>query len=170
MHSRLTNVVTADRVWEKRVERGLGTEPCDLTPYELDPGHYTGPLFDTHLHIPSIPDARPIEEELSSPFLDVANLENFNYAFPQLGVNITIAEIACTLEYERTGGAISFFPVFQQTLDPSLAVVNRSMEMYPDLFFPFINALGRDEGVPTVGNGRSNRNTCDLSETLRRVR
>lgn len=143
---------TAEQVWDKRVERGMGDETCEATPHELPEGVYAGPLIDTHLHIPHIPDARPIEEELSSPFIDVANSEDINRVFPQLGVTVTMAEIACTLQNEGTDGAIAFFSVFQGTRPHSLQVVKRSTEAYPDLFFPFINSLGNEDGVPTIGN------------------
>lgn len=143
---------TSDQVWETRVDRAIGSEPCEAQPHRLDPTLYTGPLIDTHLHIPHPPDSRPLAAELDNPYLEVANLEIYNPQFPSLGVNVSIAEIACTLQNEGTSGAIAFFPVFQPTLGPSLEVVRRTMEQYPDLLFPFISPLGRQGGVPTVRN------------------
>ncbi len=137
-------------VWKKRIERAMGDESCTESPHQLNPNFYTGPLIDTHYHVPHLPDSQPLQGELSSPYLDVANLERFNHEFPLLGVNMSAAEIACSLRNEGTDGAFAFFPVFPQIADQSIEVVRLSMNQYGDIFFPFINAGGA--GTPTVEN------------------
>lgn len=138
------------KIWQKRIDRAIGDETCDASPHQVNPDHYTGTLIDTHFHIPHMPDSQPVQGELTSPYLDVANIERFNHKFPILGVNKSISEIACTLKHEGTDGVFAFFPVFPQIADPSVEVVKRTMDEYPDLFFPFINAAGA--GSATVGN------------------
>lgn len=139
-----------ERVWQTRIARGIGDTACDTSPHELNPDLYVGPLIETHFHIPHMPDSRPVQGELTSSYLDVAGQERFNIKFPLLGVNNPIAKIACTLEHEGTDGVFAFFPVCPQMAGPSIEVVKRTMDLYPDLLFPFINAGGN--GTATAAN------------------
>ncbi len=138
------------KVWQKRLDNAVGDHACDEPPYQMNPEHYTGPVIDSHFHIPWLPDAEPVEGELISPYLDAVGHERFDVKFPVLGVNRSMDEIACTLIRERTAAVFAFFPVFLHVPEMSVEVVKRTEDRYPDLFFPFINPPGR--GTATVEN------------------
>lgn len=94
--------------------------------------YYTGPLIDTHLHIPSPLDA--------------------NDGNPVLRKDMTMADIACTLHYEGTQSAFSFFPVYagDSSYEKFYKAADNAKAKYPDLFVRFINPPGKQSGVPTV--------------------
>lgn len=94
--------------------------------------YYTGRLIDTHLHIPSPEDS-----------------DNGN---PVLNKDVTMDDIACTLQYENTEYAFSFFPVHINTTPHSLFydAAETAKTKYPKLFFRFMNPPGGTSGVPTV--------------------
>ncbi len=100
------------------------------------------------MHIANIPDADldATEEELAEEA----------GGRPSLGVNVTIPEIACVLQQEGTTSALSFFPVYpdvENLAKHMVDVATRTMELYPDLFIPFImppDDDGSPDGFPTV--------------------
>ena len=145
------SVGASDEVWEKRIERAIGDgSECEYTVHTpVDPTYYNGPLIDTHFHIPHMPDSSPQRGELNNPYLDVANLSDYNAVFPLLGVNISVDEIACSLRGEGTDAVFAFFPVFPNISSQALEVTQRTMDAYPELFIPFINATGKDD-VPSA--------------------
>lgn len=97
--------------------------------------YYTGPLIDTHLHIPSPEDS-----------------DNGN---PVLWQDMSMKDIACTLKYEGTQAAFSFFPVYVDSpLDEFYRAAERAEEKYPNRFVRFINAPSNQTGVPTVTANR----------------
>lgn len=94
--------------------------------------YYDGRLIDTHLHIPSPEDS-----------------DNGN---PVLNKDMTMDDIACTLQYEDTDYAFSFFPVYINST-PHTDFYNAARiakNKYPKKFFRFINPPGGTSGVPTV--------------------
>lgn len=139
------SVETDPPLVEKRdpwIERMLATEDCPVIEkpeYSYDGTLYEGKLIDSHLHMPV-----PMQEEPEP------NSWGPNEP-PNLGKDIWMSEIVCTLEGEGTDSGFTFFSVFtgideQLTLD----VVNRTMELYPDLFIPFINPPGSDQVFTSV--------------------
>ncbi len=97
--------------------------------------YYTGPLIDTHLHIPSPEDS--------------------NNGNPVLWQDMSMKDIACTLKYEGTQSAFSFFPVYVNSpLDEFYLAAERAQAKYPDVFVRFINPPGNQNGVPTVTANR----------------
>ncbi|MBI4407906.1 MAG: amidohydrolase family protein [Candidatus Kerfeldbacteria bacterium] len=97
--------------------------------------YYTGPLIDTHLHIPSPEDS-----------------DNGN---PVLWQDLSLKDIACTLKQEGTESAFAFFPIYVGSpLDEFYLAAERAQAKYPDLFVRFINPPGNQSGVPTVTANR----------------
>ena len=96
---------------------------------------YTGPIIDSHFHIPHLPDS-------------------FNGVRPVLGENVTMSEIVCTLKHEGTSKVFAFFPVFPE-VDPKdpLEVAYQTMLRYPATFVPFIMPPGPDDVPPTADAG-----------------
>ncbi|MDP3685529.1 MAG: amidohydrolase family protein [bacterium] len=126
--------------WGNKVRAALEKTECISAP-EKRYGNlrYDGPLIDTHYHIPHFDDPPPWER---------------NNGRPYMGDNITIGDIACTIQQEHTRKVFAFFPVFpgehsQEFLD----LVYGAMKQYPDVFVPFIMPPDRDNnpgGFPTV--------------------
>lgn len=94
--------------------------------------YYTGPLIDTHLHIPS-----PLDSDNGNPVL---------------WQDMSISDIACTLKREGTQSVFAFFPVYagSQPYDQFYKAADRAQAKYPDLFVRFINPPGKQSGIPTV--------------------
>ena len=54
-----------ERVWNQRIEAALEPSTCTAAPtVEFPTSYYTGPLIDTHLHLPALPDWPLGEDEL----------------------------------------------------------------------------------------------------------
>lgn len=122
-----------------KVETALTPRNCPEAPQKTyGSARYTGPLIDTHYHIPHFDSPPPWEK---------------NGVRPLLGDNVVISDIACTLRQEGTKKIFAFFPVFPDYPQEYLAVVKGTMEQYPDLFVPFIMPPDNDNsptGFPTV--------------------
>ncbi len=129
--------------WKDRVSEALGEDVCPPTAKINYPNsYYRGPLIDAHIHIPSIPDAG-FGEKISPEELDE----------PTLGVNLTIADFACTFSHEGTKQALSYFAVWDPIAEQQLEVVKQTMEKYPGVFVPFAMTPDDDDnpnGFPTV--------------------
>lgn len=105
---------------------------------ELDAESYSGPLTDTHYHIPHFDNPPPWAR---------------NNITPLLGDNIKVADIACTLKKENTTKAFAFFPAFPEQAEEYLQIAKKASESYPTELVPFIMPPDRDndpEGFPTV--------------------
>ena len=116
-----------ERVWAERVKKGLADFDCPTTPALAVPtGSYAGPLFDTHLHMPHLPDSpigtMPGEQDLEGFAESGYAGENLEPpppgVIPRAGENITMSEIACTLRYEGTNAAFAYFQVFPNNQGP----------------------------------------------------
>ncbi len=148
-----------ERVWAERVAKGLADFDCPTPPALAVPaGWYAGPLFDTHLHMPHLPDSpigtMPGEQDLEG-FAESGyaggNLEPPPPGvIPRAGENITMSEIACTLRYEGTNAAFAYFQVFPNNQGPLVELASRTVDRYPDLLVPFINPPGRVDGQATI--------------------
>ena len=127
-------------IWEQRIEAAFASSPCPpVRETKSDDRYYSGPLIDTHFHIPHIPD---------SPARPQDSLDNSQ---PLLGRNILVGDIVCTLEHEGTAKVFAFFPVWPE-IDSKfpLEVASRTMQQYPNLFVPFIMPPGPDDVPPTA--------------------
>ncbi|MBI4231744.1 hypothetical protein HY605_00810, partial [Candidatus Peregrinibacteria bacterium] len=137
---------------DQRISAALRESECPEVEREyLDKTSYTGPLIDTHIHIPAIPDS-PYEK------FD----ENDEQEHPIMGVNATISDYICMMDSEETTKVFAFFPVWDPITQESLDLVKRTMKKYPDRFVPFIMPPDHDDrtdGFPTV-------NATELAEML----
>ncbi len=100
-------------------------------------GGYEGVLYDTHIHIPHVPE-RPLSNFSSSPVL---------------GGNITLGDYVCTFQIEGTAKVFAFFPVFKDFEQVHTGIVQSALKEYPGLFVPFIMPPDSDDkadGFPTV--------------------
>lgn len=94
--------------------------------------YYTGPIIDSHFHMPPPIDAAPPS--------------------PQLERDITLNEIVSTLDAEGTSKVFAFFPVYESFPHKIFTDVARKVkEEYPDRFISFIMPPTRDDNPPTVG-------------------
>lgn len=141
-----------EKIWRQRVENAMASSSCpDLPEPEYPSTYYQGQLIDTHLHIPSIPDWSPEEDNLPT---DQAPEGRFGGPQALLGWNVKMSEIACTLMREGTHKNFAFFPAYEGEISLyQLEIWNRTMQQYSELFTPFIMSSGNDddpEGFPTV--------------------
>lgn len=112
---------------DARVEAALVTFDCPpVEPRVYPAGSYTGPLWDTHVHIP---------EFIGGPF------------------EVSAGSIACTFQTEGTEKVFGFFSVYDLLAKPMVEVAARIIEAYPGQFVPFIMPPDDDNspsGSPTV--------------------
>lgn len=127
------------------------SKPCESVPQNSFPSfYYSGPLIDSHLHIPHLPDDGFGESEQpdDSQRPKGADAELYDSIAeedrPLLGRTVNIGDIACSLQNEGTIQAFSFFPVFQDIDVQLIEVAKRTMEQYPTLFVPFIQTSGSE--------------------------
>ncbi len=138
-------------IWQDRLDAVLAPSSCPpVTKVEYPDSYYQGPLIDTHLHIPDLPDW-PADEEPSADELE----GRFGGPGAFLGRNVKMSEIACTLKHEGTHKNFAFFPVYEEMPEPEqmLYIWKKTMEIYPEQFTPFIMSSGDDDepnGFPTV--------------------
>ncbi len=138
-----------EKFWKERIDRALAPSFCPpIEKKEYPQGYYQGPLIDTHLHLPAIPDSLP--EQGEGDTFDPEENEEGAFGGPQalLGVNVKMSEIACSLQHEGTHKNFAFFPVYQEIYKQALEIANKTMERYPELFTPFI--MPPTEEFPTV--------------------
>lgn len=137
-----------EKVWRGRVEAALAPSPCPDIPKAAFPNtYYTGPLTDTHLHIPAIPDGMPGEDGEEPQEIPEGR---FGGPMALLGLNVKMSQIACTLKGEGTTKNFAFFPVYEEIPLQLLEIWNRTMAQYPELFTPFIMPPGPHDVTPTV--------------------
>lgn len=138
-----TGGVPADHEFEElmrqRVDASFARTYCPH-PRKHDDAYYSGPLIDSHLHIPHVPDSTQ-GEDFGAP----------SGRPPYMGVDITIDEIVCVLGYEGTQAAISFFTVFPRVADRHLEFASRAAQKHPDVFIPFISPPDEKESTVDAG-------------------
>lgn len=126
---------------DARIEAAFTNADCPESTKRTYPADfYSGPLWDTHIHIPTIFDG-PIVEKLTT--------DNR----PVLGNNVTMNSIACTFKKEETEKVFGFFSVYSPLISATSEVAKRTIEHYPETFVPFIMPPDRDDmasGSPTV--------------------
>ncbi len=140
------------KLWKKRIDNAMAPSFCPPIETQTYPNtYYQGPLIDTHLHIPAIPDWSPEED---TEMADEEPEGRFGGPQALLGWNVKMSEIACTIQHEGTHKNFAFFPVYEGEISlPLLETWNTTMEKYPDQFTPFIMSSGNDnepDGFPTV--------------------
>lgn len=130
--------------WDLTQDRAFATTSCANEGRDFADDHYTGPLYDTHIHMPAIPETPGLNESAEDYGDD-------NFA---LGINFTIDDIACTFQTEGTGKVFGFFSVWDGGMtEPMVETARRAAEAHPDLFVPFIMPPQNDDrpdGYPTV--------------------
>ncbi len=140
-----------EQVWRRRIEAAMAPVPCpDVPKPDYPASYYQGPLIDTHLHIPALPDWSPEEDSLPT---DQGPEGRFGGPQALLGWNVKMGGIACTLKREGTRKNFAFFPVYQEMPEQLLEVADRTLQQHPALFTPFIMSSGNDNepgGFPTV--------------------
>ena len=141
-----------EKVWRNRIDAALAPTPCpDRVKPQFPDSYYQGPLLDTHLHIPSIPDWSSEEDSLPT---DQSPEGRFGGPQALLGWNVKMSEIACTLKREGTHKNFAFFPAYEGEISVyQLEIWNKTMNQYSVLFTPFIMSSGNDNeptGFPTV--------------------
>ena len=141
-----------EEVWRNRIEKAMAATSCpDAAQLTFPDSYYLGPLVDTHLHIPSIPDWSAEEDEEMQ-----GQVPKGRFGGPQalLGWNVRMSDIACTLKAEGTRNNFAFFPAYEgEIFGYQLEMWNLTMVQYPEQFTPFIMSSGDDgnpRGFPTV--------------------
>lgn len=140
--------------WPKRIDAAFTPSTCGTPPTTNFPAsYYQGPLIDTHMHIPQVPDDQYGEQDTG--YVSPRGAESDKYDTisqeqrPLLGRTMNIDRIACTLKNEGSIKAFAFFPTFPEITSPAIEVAHRAVQQYPDLFVPFIQASAN--GVATLG-------------------
>jgi hypothetical protein len=133
--------------FQRAVSQGLGdTNPqaCDRnpTPSKFDAApYYTGPLFDTHLHIPSVlPPPKIIRDKLG-----------LSQEYAVLGENVTMEQIVCLMDQENIVGALGFFPLgvdMPFIRKPFIDIAKRTVKTYEERIIPFIAPVPGINPVP----------------------
>lgn len=141
-----------EKVWNDRIDAAFSESDCPIVKDRNLPNeYYNGPMIDTHIHIPHIPDASPYQE------ID-DDIENS--IIPSMGVNVNIDDYLCMMNHENTSKVFAFFPVWEPITPQLLEVVNKTMLKYPDRFVPFIMPSDGDndlDGFPTVESEELNK-------------
>ena len=141
--------------WQKRVDAAVAPAACG-SPSQGDypSSYYSGPLIDSHLHIPPLPDdgfgdLEAPEDSTESGGVDSALYDSIaEEDVPFLGRTVSIGDIVCSLQNEGSIRAFAFFPVYEDIQVHQIEVAERVMEQYPSLFVPFIQSSGSE--VSTV--------------------
>ena len=139
--------------WPKRLDAAFTPSTCGTPPTNNFPAsYYEGPLIDSHLHIPQLPDDQYGDQD--SGYIAPRGAESDKYDTisqeqrPLLGRTMNIDRIACTLQNEGSVKAFAFFPVFPEITSQGIEVADRAVKQYPNLFVPFIQASAN--GVATL--------------------
>ncbi len=138
--------------WTQILEAALEPSECPATPpVEYPSGYYTGPLIETHFHMPPLSDDFDTGGDdgsddgdggggVDSELYD-AIAENDR---PLLGATTTIDEIACALTQEGTTTAFTFFPVYNDAPAALIDLAYNTVERHGILFVPFIQSTSSE--------------------------
>ena len=124
----------------REVEAAFEPINCPTVQRHWDENSYNGPMIDTHIHIPAIPDSpsEKIDEDEKHPFM---------------GINVRIDDYICMMDYENTSKVFAFFPVWDPIINESIEIVSKTLEKHSGRFVPFIMPPYHDDrkdGYPTV--------------------
>ena len=131
--------------WPKRIDAAFEPVQCSSPVAPAYPAsYYQGPIIDSHLHIPQLPDDTPgaPDDDYEQPKgVDSGLYDNIPKELqPLLGRTININRIACALQSEGSTRAFTFFPTFPEITTSAIEVARRTVDAYPTLFVPFIQA------------------------------
>lgn len=123
---------------------------------------YSGKLIDSHFHLPFTKYGMfdTVNEEF------VTDEEGDRDLITTLGVNVTIPEITCLLDYEGTYKVFAFIGIATDYTEERMkvsrkeaqvGVVKKIMALYPDRFVPFIGMPDEPRGFQTVNAEELNR-------------
>ena len=142
-----------DAEWPKRIDAAFTPRDCVVnvrTDYPAS--YYNGPLIDTHLHLPQLPDDSlgGLDDSYQAPRGSGSDLYDTiaEADRPLMGRTVNVNGVACTLKNEGTIKAFTFFPTFPEITTPAIDVAYRTVEENPSLFVPFIQASA--SGVATL--------------------
>ena len=132
--------------WPKRIDAAFTPVECGAPPVNNFPAsYYQGPFIDTHLHLPQLPD-HSVSGPADDGYVQSRGEESDKYDTiaeeqrPLMGTNVTVGQVACSLQNEGTIKAFTFFPTFPEVTTPAIDVAYRTVEKYPSLFVPFLQA------------------------------
>ena len=132
--------------WPKRVDAAFTPYECGTPPVTNFPAsYYQGPLIDTHFHLPQLPD-HSVSGPVDDGYVQPRGADSDKYDTipeeqrPLMGTTMTVGKAACTLQNEGTIKAFTFFPTFPQITTPAIDVAYRTVQEYPSLFVPFLQA------------------------------
>ena len=132
--------------WPKRIDAAFTPWECGAAPTTNFPdSYYQGPFIDTHLHLPQLPD-HSVSGPVDDGYVQATGVDSGAYDAiskdqqPLLGTTVTVAQVACSLQNEGTIKAFTFFPTFPEITTSAIDVAYRTVNKYPSLFVPFIQA------------------------------
>lgn len=121
----------------------IGEEQNCSSDEQFPEGYYTGPLIDSHFHMPPPEDGDP-----------------------QLGRDVTLADIVCTFDAEGTTMAFAFFPVYPEASYTSfINMAKLAEDNFSSFFVPFLMPPGADDNPPTA-NATEVREMLDIYPEL----
>lgn len=137
-------------MWKTKVDAALEPSECPAVPApEYPAGYYTGPLIDTHLHMPQLDDefGGP-DDSGGGDVVGGVDADQYNEISeedrPLLGKTVTVDQVACTLKQEGTKQAFTFFPVFPESPGPLIDVAQQTKLRHGSLFTPFIQSTSQE--------------------------
>ena len=145
-----SSTASISALWQERIESALETKTHAAgMPSGYPASYYSGPLIDSHLHIPALPD-NPFGDFDSNDSRTACGVDSALYGAiasedqPLLGRTVSIGDIVWSLKAEGTSQAFLFFPVYQDIEVQLVEVAKRTMEKYPSLFVPLIQTSGSE--------------------------
>lgn len=130
-----------EKHWKRVFEKALGPVGCPMPPARnFASSSYQGRMIDAHIHMHSLPDGQ-------------AGMPDEFYTGENLGIEYSVAQWVCMMDYEGTKAALAFFAVWDPITKESLDLVYKVKEKYPGRFIPFImppDDDGSADGFPTV--------------------
>lgn len=131
-------------------------------PRTHDEAYYNGKLIDSHFHLP-FTEYR-VFDAVNKEF--VVDEKGDSDLITTLGVNVTIPEITCLLDYEGTDKVFAFIGIATDYTEKRMGVsrkktqvevVKKIITLYPDYFVPFIGMPDEPRGFQTVNAEELNR-------------
>ncbi|HEX9721668.1 MAG TPA: amidohydrolase family protein [Candidatus Paceibacterota bacterium] len=145
---------------ERLVSRDTGTAAFTpiacREPKAHNQAYYSGKLIDSHFHMP-FTEYR-VFDAVNKEF--VADEGGDSDLITTLGVNVTIPEITCLLDYEGTDKVFAFIGIATDYTEERMGVsrkkiqvevVKKIINLYLDYFVPFIGMPDEPRGFQTAG-------------------
>lgn len=119
---------TPDELTSAISRKLAGASPCTLTPEPREFNHepyYTGPLIDTHVHMPT---ASKIVSAIAG---------RFGFEMPVFGGDLTIDYLTCLFESEGVTQAFGFYIIPKFAQGQTVEAVQKFEKKYPGKIIPF---------------------------------